>query len=261
MPVATSSKRCGWRGTSNSSGRSGLACTASLQARSKGPSSPSRVLAARTTARPRLARHARPSASLPGSGVRSYFRWPITCTCRAPARRKRSTSASDWASTDARLATAGRISASKRRPLARLRSERRALASTIGTPWTCAACSKAGQTSVSISTPTAGRCACRKRRTAPGVSQGSQACASPSRSSELPAARPVAVPWVSSRRSVGSCARKAAIKGAAAWVSPSDTACSHSRPGCGAPVGQPSRSAQCARYSGSRRPRHHSRAK
>ena len=91
-----------------------------------------------------------------------------------------------------------------------------------------------GQTSVSISTPMAGRNCARKRRTAPGVSKGSQVWRSPSRSSSRPASRPVAVLWVSSRRSLGRRSRSAATSAAAARVSPSDTACSHSQPAEGA---------------------------
>ena len=61
------------------------------------------------------------------------------------------------ASTNARLRAAGSISAAMRLPLAKLFSLRRALASAIGTPSSRAPCSRFGQTSVSISTPMAGR--------------------------------------------------------------------------------------------------------
>ena len=71
----------------------------------------------------------------------------------------------------------------------------------------------------------------RKRRTAPGVSSGSQHCVSPSRSSAMPASRPVAVPWVSSRRMPGRRARRASTSAPDARVSPSDTACSQIAPG------------------------------
>ena len=67
----------------------------------------------------------------------------------------------------------------------------------------------------------------RNRPTAPGVSQGCHTCSSPGSSSFSPSARPVAVPWVSSRRMPGSCSRNWASKMAAARVSPSDTACTH----------------------------------
>src|SRR3989344_4683463 len=59
---------------------------------------------------------------------------------------------------------------------------------------------------------------------APGVSQGCHTCTSPGSRSFSPSARPVAVPWVSSRRMPGSCSRSWASKMAAARVSPSDTA-------------------------------------
>ena len=91
--------------------------------------------------------------------------------------------------------------------------------------------SRFGQISVSISTPTAGSAWRRKRRTAPGTSNGSQSWASPSRSKACPAARPVAVPWVSRMRAPGRAARKASSSGAAARVSPSETACTQIDPG------------------------------
>jgi len=47
----------------------------------------------------------------------------------------------------------------------------------------------------------------------------------------------------------------------AARVSPRETAWSHSLPGCASPRKLPSRSCQAQRYSGSRLPRHHSRAR
>ena len=67
------------------------------------------------------------------------------------------------------------------------------------------------------------------------VSNGSQSCASPSRSSAWPAARPVAVPWVSRMRTPGRAARKASSSGAAARVSPSETACTQTAPGAHRP--------------------------
>ena len=86
----------------------------------------------------------------------------------------RCASSSLCASTSATLSIAGRSTALKRRPRAKLLALRRAFASTIGTPAVRAASSRFGQTSVSISTPIAGRNRAKKRRIAPGVSQGSQ---------------------------------------------------------------------------------------
>ena len=234
MRPATSSKRCGWRGTTTSRGF-GDAAAWRAHAASSIASSPSRVTAASTTGRPRASRQAAPRASSAASGDMSNFRLPLTCTCGAPTSRRRAASASVCASTSAKCSTAGRITARSRSPLRRLFSLRRALASTMGTPCRSAACSRFGQISVSISTPTRGRNWRKKRFTTPGVSYGSQACWSPSRSSALPAARPVAVPWVSSIRMPGRALRKASISAAAARVSPSDTACTHTQPSDGAP--------------------------
>src|SRR5436853_54610 len=78
-----------------------------------------------------------------------------------------------------------------------------------------------GHTSVSMSTPTAGLNCCTKRRTTAGVSQGGQTCGSPGGRSRGPSVRPVAVPWVSSRRRPGRRSRSAVSKMAAARVSPS----------------------------------------
>ncbi|KEH10109.1 hypothetical protein GY14_08765 [Delftia tsuruhatensis] len=100
----------------------------------------------------------------------------------------------------------------------------RALASASGTPSSRQMATRLGQTSVSMSTPTAGLNCCTKRRTAAGVSQGCQTCRSPDCSSRRPSVRPVAVPWVSSRRMPGRRSRSAVSKMAAARVSPSDTA-------------------------------------
>ena len=109
----------------------------------------------------------------------SYFRLPTTLTSRTPASRRRAASASVCASAAARLSNAGRSNASTRRPRRRLRSLMRALASRTGTPRADAMASRFGQISVSISTPTTGSAWRRKRRTAPGTSNGSQSWASP----------------------------------------------------------------------------------
>ena len=152
--ASTSSNRCGCRGTSSSSGRGG---GWDRHADSNGPSSPSRVLAASTTGRLRRWRHCRPSAVSRGAGVMSNFRLPQTITWGAPAARSRSASSTVCASTSDKRAAAGCSSAARRRPLAALRALRRALAITIGTPARWASCIRLGQSSVSISTPTAGR--------------------------------------------------------------------------------------------------------
>jgi hypothetical protein len=78
--------------------------------------------------------------------------------------------------------------------------------------------------------PMRGRWWAKKRCVAPGLSHGSQRWRSPSRSCAAPASRPVAVPFVSSRRSAGSRSRKASISDAAARVSPSDTAWTQTQP-------------------------------
>ena len=114
--------------------------------------------------------------------------------------------------------------AASRRALRQDLSFKRALANTRGTPLRWQAAIRFGQTSVSISTPMAGRNCRRKRATAPGVSHGSHTCTSPGCKSFSPSARPVAVPWVSSRRMPGNCARNSRSKMAAARVSPRDTA-------------------------------------
>ena len=265
--ASTSSKRWGCRGTTTSSGRTagvaGMvvgeppseAAGASraepcgvVQAASNSASSPSRVLVASTTGRPTASRQRRPAATSRGSGAMSNFRLPQTSTLPAPATRRRVASPSVCARTSATRRAAGRNSAEKRRPRRRLRSLSRALASTIGRPAACAAASRFGHTSVSISTPTAGRKCLMKRPAAPGVSYGSQVCRSPGRSSAAPAARPVAVPCVSSRRRPGSRSRSASTSDAAARVSPSDTACSHSQPDdAGSPPYHPSRSPSASR--------------
>jgi hypothetical protein len=86
MISATSSKRCGWRGTSSSSGRG--AGKRDPGHCSSGSSSPSRVTAASTTGRPK------PRAPGPGPrqqflrpGATSNFRLPITCTTAAAGKR------------------------------------------------------------------------------------------------------------------------------------------------------------------------------
>ena len=94
-----------------------------------------------------------------------------------------------------------------------------------GTPRCAQPATRLGQTSVSISRPTSGRKCAKKRPTAEGVSHGCQTCTSPGCSKALPASRPVAVPWVSTRRMPGRLSRKRASKATAARVSPSDTAC------------------------------------
>ena len=95
MPSATASKRCGWRGTTTSSGRGrGTSC----QAPSSIASSPSRDDANRTTPRASLpstrARHDLPRSSKSASGLMSYLRLPATLTSATPASRRRAASAS-----------------------------------------------------------------------------------------------------------------------------------------------------------------------
>ena len=72
----------------------------------------------------------------------------------------------------------------------------------------------------------------RKRRTAPACRRAA-AWRSPSRSSSRPASRPVAV-LGQQQAQPGRRSRSAAISAAAARVSPSDTACTHSQPDEGA---------------------------
>mmetsp|Transcript_25504 Transcript_25504/g.46316 ORF Transcript_25504/g.46316 Transcript_25504/m.46316 type:complete len:200 (-) Transcript_25504:511-1110(-) len=167
MRRATSSKRCGCRGTITSSGR-GWACA--TQAASSAASSPSRLTASISTGRPTRAAQARPRSISVGSTSMSYLRLPATSTRGTPMVSRRSASAWVWARASVMRRAAGRINAAKRWPWRRLLSDRRALASTIGKRARSASRSSVGQTSVSISTPSRGCQWRRKRRTAPGVS-------------------------------------------------------------------------------------------
>jgi hypothetical protein len=86
-----------------------------------------------------------------------WLPWDTPGAVRRFLRHHRPASASVCASTAASVAATGRTRAAMRSPLAWLFPLSRALARTIGTPSTSAACSRFGQISVSISTPTAGR--------------------------------------------------------------------------------------------------------
>ena len=208
ISAATASKRCGWRGTTTSSGRgSGTRAPGREQAR---------LLA---LARDRREHHRT-------RDQRAFQRWPSVDQRRfgrevelevaddADARRRR------------RRAGARRRPRSGRRPPCKA-LERRAQQRIDARAAAPAALAQAGvgehhrqararslrrarwARSRSPSGPRRpARSGARKRRAPPGVSHGSQAWRSPSRSSAVPAARPVAVPWVSSRRRPGRAARK-----------------------------------------------------
>ncbi len=102
-------------------------------------------------------RQPKPIASIFGGGEMSNLRLPQTSTGFAPASRRRCASGIDCASTRAKVATAGRITALEppptfeaalRQPRVRQHHRHRCAP--------CAACSRLGQTSVSMITPTAG---------------------------------------------------------------------------------------------------------
>ena len=244
--AATSSKRWGWRGTISHctepaalfATKSGASCAGAAGARGikrfkaarNSASSPSRALASITTGRPPAAHHARPCAICAVSGVASNFTLPKMPCTGAPNWRKRSASACDCAHTAASPPNAGRASQPTRSALRSEWALSRALANTSGTPCCWHTATMFGQTSVSMRMPMAGWNCARKRRTAPGVSHGCHTCMSPGCSSALPSARPVAVPWVSSRRMPGIWRRRARTRMAAAHVSPIDTACTQTQP-------------------------------
>jgi hypothetical protein len=114
IKAATSSKRCGWRGTIASFTFLRASSDMSFQACSNNASSPSRVLAASNTGLSNAARHSRPSASNSASKGASNFTLPITCTSLAPHFVKRSASAKVCASTASNAANAGCVSAGQR---------------------------------------------------------------------------------------------------------------------------------------------------
>jgi hypothetical protein len=112
--AATSSKRCGWRGTIASFTFARSSTGIAFHACSSKASSPSRVLAASSTGLPSAARHSRPSASSAPSKGASNFTLPITGVFRAPHCVNRCASAAVCASTASNAANAGRVSAGQR---------------------------------------------------------------------------------------------------------------------------------------------------
>ena len=192
-------------------------------------SSPSRLLANISTGLCRRLRSALPSATCAASGRASNLKLPGTPRTGASSARKRSASAALWAQTPASALKAGPLSQDARWYACKDAALKRAFTRYTGTPACAQPARSCGHTSVSIKRPISGAVCCRKRRTAPGESQGCQTCTSPGCSRATPAARPVAVPWVSTRRMPGIALRKAATNRAAARVSPSDTACTQTR--------------------------------
>ena len=193
-------------------------------------SSPSRELVSNTTGRVRLCFQAVACSSCCASGLASNFKLPSTPSTLAPSCRKRSASACVWANTAVKPWYAGRDSQAKRCAWCMLLSLMRALTNSMGTfAWRHNA-TQLGHTSVSKTMAARGWKYCKNRCTTAGVSHGCQTCTSPSCNRLWPCARPVAVPWVSKIFNAGEsdiASRNACSNTAAARVSPSETACTH----------------------------------
>ena len=208
ISAATASKRCGWRGTTTSSGRG--AATA-RQAASRLASSPSRV-DRREHHGSRDERRLPAPAALDHAGFGCEVELEVAGDDDLARRRRR--------------AGARRRPRSGRRPRPGFRTPAAAGHRPAGRAAGCARSGGRWRASPAGRAPSPRRArwarsrfpsarrrpvrsGARKRRTPPGVSHGSQAWRSPSRSSSWPAARPVAVPWVSSRRRPGrACAKR-----------------------------------------------------
>ncbi len=141
------------------------------KARSTSASSPSRVLAATHTGRePIASRQARPRAASSGGVLMSNFRLPSTARLRAPSAPSRSASDGLCASTREKPPNTSRTAGPKREARRNERADMRALVSTSGTEARRHSSISVGQTSVSITSPSVGRQARRKRRTRCGMS-------------------------------------------------------------------------------------------
>ena len=189
-------------------------------------SSPSRVDAATTTPRPRPARQARPRASSAGSAAMSYFRLPTTLDLahagvaqargvgvglrqrrgqaleRRPQQRVDAPAAASAALAHARVGEQHRHAA-RRRDGEQVRPD-------LGFH-------QHADRRIGVAQEAAHRAGHVERQPELRVARRA--------ASACPAARPVAVPWVSRMRAPGRAARRASSSGAAARVSPSETAC------------------------------------
>ena len=122
------------------------------------------MLAASTTRLPpKRARQSRPRAIISAGTDTSNFMFPATSTLARPSSRIRRASASVCATTQHKVSSAGRISERQRSPLRSDFCDSRALTSASGTRCATAAAHRFGQSSVSITMPSAGRQARRKR--------------------------------------------------------------------------------------------------
>ena len=227
---ATASKRCGWRGTISSSGRG---ASSAAQHCSKGISSPSRVTAASTTGRASSWRHCSPRASSSGSGVEVELQvaadlHPLGADAAQPPciglglRQHRAPACAATGRTSARDALALGLAlvaqpcigqhhrhAARRAP--RAAGSARSRFPSARPP---RGGGGAGSGAPRPACPRAASTAHRRRAAAPRRLRARWRCH---------ASAADACP--------GRCARSASTNAAAARVSPSDTACSHSAPG------------------------------
>ena len=252
----TSSNRCGWRGTTIKRVPGGIRPAKAPSSRS---SSPSRVLARRTTRlSPKDRLNSAPLASIAGSGATSNFRFPATPTWCAPREAIRVASASLCAHTAAKDSNAGRVRPERRLYACPDRPDILPLASTIGSFRRPHSAIRLIQISVSTNTPMRGWKWSRNRRTANGKSYGRNAARTFAPNACLIVSRPAAVMQVTRTLCSGYSARSAFTKGTLARTSPTDTACTQITGRSGFGPYRPNRSLTPFAYPGSRRARHQS---
>ena len=226
---ATAAKRSLCRGT-NSRTAFGIDSSSKSCASSSCASSPACVLPAIQTGRvpAKATRSALPTSTMPGSTATSNFTLPTTRvrSAAAPIDLNRSASSADCAATSRLLLNTPANRLPKRRYRDTDLEESRAFASNTGMPPRSHARNRLGHSSVSMMIAARGRVRLRKRLTEAGVSYGRKRMSAPPSNNAAARALPAGVAVVTTSGVSGKRNRSARANGAAADISPSETACS-----------------------------------